>query len=200
MTVAIKICGIKTPEMASACAQAGAQFIGIMFAQDSVRFVDLLTAERIAKTAREMQVIPVGVFTDQDAATMITICNRVGLDYVQLHGVRAKNALYDLPEYIHKIYVNPKNPALLNDLRPGQDFVLLDNEQGGSGQVMDWSSIQAPQGLRFFLAGGLNPENVQQAIRTTHPYGVDVSSGVETTRGVKSEILIQQFIEKVHHA
>lgn len=200
MNVAIKICGIKTPQMVQFCAQQGAQYIGIICCPTSPRYVDLTTGIALADAARQSGIIPVAVFRDEDATMIVEFCEQTGVTYVQLHGEPAKTAFNALPHFLHKIYVNPENEDIITGLRDSEDFIMYDHPSPGSGQVIDWESIQSPKHLRFFLAGGLNADNVTTAIATTKPYAVDVSSGVESTRGEKSELMIKEFIEKVKHA
>lgn len=197
MTTAIKICGIKTPEMARICASAGADYIGIVFCKKSPRFVSSAIAQSIASAAQDADIIPVAVFSESNANEIISICEMTRITHVQLHGEVSKKALYNLPEHLHKIYVNPKDNEDLAYLRPKTDYVLYDGEQAGSGQVINWSLINPQSTMRHFLAGGLTVDNVHAAITSTHPFGVDLSSGVEITRGEKSETLINEFIKLV---
>lgn len=196
MTTLIKICGIQTPEMAAFCAKAGAHFIGLVFCNESPRNIEIKTAKQIAIVAKQEHIIPIAVFNDADERTIIQTCIDTEISHVQLHGNRAKRIIADLPLALHIIYVNPNEFCPL--LRSEKDFLLFDSAQGGSGEVINWDDIQAPANMRFFLAGGLRADNVQQAIKTAHPYAVDVSSGVESARGIKSEQLIIEFIKKVN--
>jgi phosphoribosylanthranilate isomerase len=202
---AIKICGLKTPEMATFCAQMGAQFVGVVFSPPSPRHVDVPTASLIAAAAHQAGIIPVAVFSLASDDDIIDICQKTNISCVQLHGDVPRLALQTLPDFLQKIYVIPQNnhgitkvnPQHLDFLRPEKDFILFDGEKGGSGQTIRWDSLKPPKNLRFFLAGGLNVENIMEAIQATHPFAVDVSSGVEYVVGEKSKELIQQFIAKV---
>ncbi len=201
----IKICGVRTPQIAQKCIQLGAHFVGLVFDPNSPRYVSLDEAIAIAAMVHKEKGIPVAVFNHADVATIRTVCKQTGITHVQLHGEKAKAELYDLPESLQKIYVITVNPLGeltydkndVHHLRPEHDFILFDGVQAGSGQKVVLTHIQSLYGLRFFLAGGLTVDTVQAAICTTHPYAVDVSSGVELTRGEKSADLIAQFITKV---
>jgi phosphoribosylanthranilate isomerase len=197
MNTKVKICGIKTPDMAYFCATAGAQFIGIVLHPESARYVDLKTAVLIAQAAKKADIIPVAVFVDADKDLIVEVCRTAKIDHVQLHGDLSRNALPDLPNDIHKIYVGNFDKALC--LNSQKDYLLFDGPIPGTGQTIDWNKIKVPQAMRFFLAGGLTAANVRQAIATVHPFAVDVSSGVESSRGEKSHTLIQAFIKQVHH-
>lgn len=197
MKTAIKICGIKTPEMAIFCAQAGAQFIGIVMHPASPRYVDINTAISIAKAAHQSGIIPVAVFVDADKDEMMSFCKSAHVDHVQLHGDKARAAFLMLPNNIRKIYV--LDPTF-SGVAPNSDFLLFDSNNPGTGEQIDWTNISVPNNIKFFLAGGLNVNNVKQAIEMLHPYAVDVSSGVELTRGEKSKELISAFINEVQNA
>jgi phosphoribosylanthranilate isomerase len=196
MRVKIKICGIKTPDMAQFCADAGADYIGIVVHPASPRYVDIDTAVLIAQAAKKAKIIPVGVFVDQDADAILSFCKLMQIDHVQLHGDNAKQAMPYLPANICTILVIPAQARFHNNA----NYLLFDSPEPGSGQVIDWTKINPPQNIPFFLAGGLNANNVQQAIALVKPYAVDVSSGVESSRGEKSKSMILDFIKQVQHA
>ena len=200
----IKICGVRNKQIAMACINLGADFIGLVFCEDSPRYITLDAAAEIADLARLASVTPVAVFNRASINTILDTCEHLNITHVQLHGEQAKGTLNTLPESLHKIYVvnvNQQGAIAVDDnvslLRPQHDYILFDGEQAGSGQSIALNNIRAINGLRFFLAGGLNAQNVQAAINVTHPFAVDVSSGVELTRGEKSVERITQFIEQV---
>jgi phosphoribosylanthranilate isomerase len=201
----IKICGIRSPEIALYCADLGVRYIGIIFCKESPRFVDLETAQQIALTAQNAGSIPVAVFSDANADTIIETCLATKITHVQLHGDLARDALPQLPSELTKIYVlsfdNDKSLPIATqhlDYLCNDDFFLLDSLQGGSGRTINWNTITLPKNLPFFLAGGLKATNVRTAINVCHPYAVDVSSGVEISPGVKSKQLIDAFILTVN--
>ena len=211
MTVAVKICGIRTPETALAAAEAGADLIGLMFAP-SKRQIDLPTARRIVDAVRALPegqlVTIVGVFVDETPERMADIAEQAGLDWVQLSGhepVEAVAAL-DLPAVkAVRFDGHPSEQSWLAepetcDVLP----VLVDAHSpgsfGGTGVLGDWAAAGRLAASRpVLLAGGLNPDNVQQAIAAVRPWGVDVSSGVETD-GVKDPAKIRLFIQAAKRA
>jgi phosphoribosylanthranilate isomerase len=193
----VKICGIRTKEAAEAAVQAGADFIGFVFA-DSKRNI---SAERAAIIAQGLptQVKKVGVFVDEQPERMIEIAKLVGLDYLQLHGDESADIASQLPFNIIKAI--PAEPLYLNKIRGYPcDYYLIDSpseNRGGSGKTFNWELMEKYDldRKKLLLAGGLTEGNVQKAIEIVRPIGVDVSSGVETN-GEKDVVKIKRFIHK----
>lgn len=170
----VKICGITSPKLACFAAKEGADFIGINFFALSKRCVDEELAKEITEAAHAEGAKVVGVFVDHMPSEIERIYKEVGLDFVQIH-TREKILL---PIYIPRIDLYPNT---------GGDFLMIDHVDGGSGKTLHWDEIDLSQ--PFILAGGLTPENVQDAITACSPIGVDVCSGVEN-----SEEKIRKFI------
>jgi phosphoribosylanthranilate isomerase len=184
----IKICGIKDPDIAYQTAQLGASFVGIIFYPPSKRYVAPAPAREIADAVKRGYAQPVGVFVDQTTEEIQEICRETGIEIVQAYGL-----VGELPPTLRRIYVNaPEAP-----LRPHLDFLLMESKQPGTGQMVDLSHFVPPSSSHWLLAGGLNPGNVQEMIRTFRPFGVDVASGVEKD-GKKDLSLIKQFINQVN--
>jgi phosphoribosylanthranilate isomerase len=200
--VKVKVCGIKSVEHAEAAVAAGADAIGIIFAE-SRRKVSAETAEGICKTIPD-SIMKIGVFVDESKEEIERIAEETGLDYIQLHG-------NETPEFILSLKI-PAYKALSitkeNDLDgiehfPGS-FILVDSghgaARGGNGTTFDWSYLERISlDKKVILAGGLNAENVKRAITKVNPYMVDVSSGVETN-GVKDPEKIKDFILTVKNS
>ncbi len=194
----IKICGLKAVEHAVKAAQLGADLLGFVFAESPRR----IKPEQALAIIRELPptVRKVGVFVDENPQNINEIVSFCGLDFVQLHG-------RETPEDCRKISCpvikgfRVKDIGSLHRLKPYTDCVdlfLLDTyvpgTPGGTGKTFDWSlARKASEMGRIILAGGLTPENVRMALRVAEPYGVDVSSGVETG-GVKDPAKIEAFI------
>ena len=204
----IKICGIQTPTIASLAALAGADYIGIIFHPTSKRYVTPELAKDIATAARENGTTPVGVFVNHTAEEMDEICKTANLEVIQLHGEIAKKEHHLLLANYQRFYVLSVslNGELQEDKEGGlrycdtaRDSVLVDNAQAGSGKPFDWNKFHYDQPFKMGLAGGLNPDNVAEAIKTLNPEMVDVSSGVENQSGQKDILLIRQFIKSVHN-
>lgn len=183
----IKICGVKSPETAYFAAKRGADMVGIVCYLHSRRYVSLPLAREIATAAVDGGAIPVMVFKDTTAAEVLAICEALNVYTVQVHGVLPK-----LPATFTRIIANGKPSQLISE----NDFLLFDNSVPGSGIPFDWGGFQPPQGIRWFLSGGLTPDNVVEGIQLLHPTGVDVSSGVEQD-GIKVHALIEKFIARV---
>ena len=197
----IKICGIRDPETALAAVEAGADAIGLVFAP-SRRRVTLEQARRI------IQVLPpfiarVGVFVDEDLTRVREIADAGRLDAVQLHGSETPEYAAALPLPVIKA-IRVRNAASIDGMGAYRVAAfLLDSFEpelaGGTGKPFTWAlaaGLGAPAPL--ILAGGLTPENVGEAIQTVRPYGVDVSSGVETD-GRKDPGKIRAFIAAVRN-
>ncbi|MFD9794933.1 phosphoribosylanthranilate isomerase [Streptomyces sp. NPDC059070] len=192
----VKICGLRTERDVDVAVAAGADAVGFVFAV-SPRTVDTDTARRLALRVPE-HVLTVGVFRGQPLAEVERLTGESGIRAVQLHGDEG-------PEYYETLRAPGRTLIRATATAAGQaprrgelgeDLLLLDAPDPGSGKPWNWASpdFTAPTG-RWLLAGGLHPGNVQRAVSATGAWGVDVSSGVEAERGVKSPELIRAFIE-----
>lgn len=185
----VKICGITRAEDAAAAVDAGADALGFIFWPDSPRFIEPARARAIVADLPPF-VTPVGVFVNQPVEHVFGVAATVGLGAVQLHGEeRPADAARLGRPVIKAIPVAPGNEVDL-DAWPARVMLLLDVhdpvKRGGTGRTIDWSaaaSIAAKR--RSILAGGLTPENVGDAVRQVKPFGIDVSSGVERSPGIK---------------
>ena len=207
----VKICGITEAAHALAAAEAGADFIGLVFAS-SRRQVTLEQAKEIALAVRDLEKPPlvVGVFVNTAAPEINRIADHCGLDWVQLSGDEPWEGLREVERPLIKAIrvsraVNAReliaNMSVGYQLL-GKDFTcLLDSKvegsYGGTGRTFDWRlAKQVAQMFPVIIAGGLSPQNVGQAIKVARPWGVDVSSSVETD-GVKDISKIKAFVEAV---
>ncbi|MEN9946025.1 MAG: N-(5-phosphoribosyl)anthranilate isomerase [Pseudomonadota bacterium] len=180
----IKICGITSVEMARKVAASGVDFIGLLFTSKSPRQIDLSMGKAIIEAIRPYPTKAVGVFFDETIEQILAIEQQLDLDYLQLHSDLARSGLSQL-RYKPLIYV-ATNAELPQELDPSQDFILYEN-------ILPPSNSQ----FRYFIAGGINQENVKQRINQTNPNGVDLSSGVEIIRGQKDYNKIRQFLQVV---
>ena len=188
----VKICGLSTKEAVKIAVSAGADYIGFVFAP-SKRQVTVEQAIELAKFIPS-HIQKVGVFVSPSRADLLEAIEKVGLDLVQVHGQVADDLFEDLPcASIQAVQVDgdghvPNSQA---------DYLLFDAPVAGSGQTFDWGQLDTT-GLAqpFFIAGGLNEDNVARAIQHFSPFAVDVSSGVETD-GQKDHEKIRRFIERV---
>lgn len=191
----VKICGLVTPEMARVAAEAGAWAVGVVFAAGP-RQVDVATARRVLQDLPG-HVARVGVFVDADLGTLQQALAGAGLTHVQLHGEGAT------PDDVRRrlgceVIVGVPFRGPQSVAGHGGDLVLYDaavaGQHGGTGTTLDWDALAAAAPPRpFGLAGGLDAANVAAAIAAVRPDVVDVSSGVESSRGVKDAERIRAF-------
>jgi phosphoribosylanthranilate isomerase len=194
-----KICGITRVEDAAAAVRAGADAIGLVFDSRSPRYVTIEKAAEIV-AALPPFVAAVALFVDAEPAAVRTVLSRVQVHLLQFHGTETPEQcrLYDLP-YIKAIRMESgvDLPALANSYTTASALLLdthVPNLAGGTGQTFDWARIPRDLSRPIVLAGGLTPENVAQAVRAVRPYAVDVSSGVEKTKGVKDHDKVNAFV------
>jgi phosphoribosylanthranilate isomerase len=199
----IKICGITRPGDGLAAARAGADAIGLVFYPPSPRFLSLERAREI-RDALPPFVQAVALFVNPDAAQVAQAIGRVHPAMLQFHGEETPQfcAQFGLP-YVKACRVKPGVPAL-EYLRPfsGAAAWLFDShvpEYGGVGESFDWSLVPASD-KPVILSGGLSQSNVAAAVRRVRPWGVDVSSGVESAKGIKDAGKIAGFIAEVRNA
>ena len=204
MRTRVKICGITREADAIAAAQAGADAIGLVFYPPSPRFLSVERAVEI-RDALPPFVSAVALFVNPDAAQVAQVLGRVRPAMLQFHGEETPQfcAQFGVP-YIKACRVR-KGADLLEYLRPFSTAAgwLLDShveEYGGVGERFDWSLAPAVRDRPIILAGGLTRDNVAEAIRHVRPWGVDVTSGVESAKGVKDVAKIAAFIAEVRNA
>jgi phosphoribosylanthranilate isomerase len=199
----VKICGITRIEDAEAAVAAGADALGFVFWPESPRFIDAYRARTIVSSLPPF-VTPVGVFVNQPIEHVREIANLVRLGAVQLHGDESPSYAGDVPRPILKaMSLEAATAAGELDRWPKQVTLLLDVHdpvrRGGTGRTLDWAAAASVAARRrSILAGGLRPENVADAIRRVRPFGIDVSSGVESSPGVKDRARLSALFEVLH--
>ena len=205
MRTRIKICGITRIEDALAAAQAGADAIGLVFDPKSPRCVDVKQAVSIVR-ALPPYITVVGLFVDATPQFIHDVLNRVNLDLLQFHGAETPEycRAFSKP-YVKAIRMSPDVDLHAEERRfPEAAGLLLDTfspaASGGTGETFDWGRVPRDLKKPVILAGGLTPGNVVDAIRRVRPYAVDVSSGVEQSKGIKDVKKISVFIETVRAA
>ncbi|MFD9334158.1 phosphoribosylanthranilate isomerase [Streptomyces sp. NPDC060028] len=190
----VKICGLKTAHDVDVAVAAGADAVGFVFAPGSPRTVDAATARALVARVPD-GVLTVGVFRGQPVGEVRRFAEESGVRGVQLHGEEGPEDFAALrAEGRTLLRATAEHVERCGEY--GEDLLLLDAPDPGSGKPWNWGSADftAPKG-HWLLAGGLNAGNVREAVETTGAWGVDVSSGVERERGVKSPELIRAFIE-----
>ena len=202
--IRIKCCGMTRVEDAQLAARLGADAIGLVFTARSRRRVELSQASEIRRALPPF-VTAVALFMDDDAALVHEVIRVVQPDLLQFHGQEddAWCAQFDR-RYLKAIAMGEGESALLrlHDY-PRATGLLLDGhglgEAGGSGRAFDWSRMPSGLAQPLILAGGLNPDNVAEAIRIARPWAVDVASGVEASPGIKDAAKMAAFIAAVRH-
>ncbi len=212
----IKICGTTTIEDARAAVEAGADAVGFVFAPSPRRIEPERAKQIVAGLPRHAE--KVGVFANETAERIREIVEQVGLTAVQLHGDETPEfalTLFRVPGQVSRarrrvfkaLGVRPGIEGELRSFGGCVDGLLLDSvardgRRGGTGQAFDWNRAQEfmpglTARVRVILAGGLNPENVADAVRKLRPWGVDVCSGVERAPGTKDHDKLRAFVETV---
>ena len=190
----VKICGLSTKGAVETAVSAGADYIGFVFAP-SKRQVTLDQAAELAKLIPS-HIQKVGVFVSPSREELLEAIEKVGLDLIQVHGQVVDKLFENLPcGSIQAVQVDG-NGHVPNSQA---DYLLFDAPVAGSGQTFDWGQLDTTDlSQPFFIAGGLNEDNVEEAIQHFTPFAVDVSSGVESN-GQKDHEKIRRFIERVKH-
>jgi phosphoribosylanthranilate isomerase len=202
MTTRVKICGITRVDDALAAARAGASAIGLVFWPGSPRCVTVKRAAEIASVLLQSPISLVGVFVDQPPALVHEIVRTAKLDAIQLHGDESVTSYEFNCPVIKAVAVGMHWDAAALDAIPAEVLPLLDaadtRGRGGTGRQIDWGlGAAASARRRILLAGGLRPDNVALAIASVSPYGIDVSSGLETRPGVKDAGKMREFLAAV---
>jgi phosphoribosylanthranilate isomerase len=202
-TVKVKICGITRLEDGLAAARLGADALGFNFWPRSRRY---LTPEAAAAVVAGLPagILPVGVFVDPDRETLLRAIATSGVRAVQLHGDEPPELCQGLPVPVVK-GIRVRDAHSLAQLASYEVAgFLLDSATpgyGGSGTAFDWTlAAEAAENVPIWLAGGLTPENVGEAVRRVHPHGVDVASGVESAPGVKDLAKVEAFVRNAKAA
>lgn len=191
----VKVCGLRTERDVEAAVGAGADAVGFVLTA-SPRQVTPAQAAQLARSV-PAGVLTVGVFRGEPVEAVRAAVAESGVRAIQLHGDEPAShyaALRDLGLPLIR-GTSPGGPAGLRCGALGEDLLIVDSPQPGSGAAWDWDTLDrdVPDG-HWLLAGGLHPGNVAAAIDTLRPWGVDVSSGVEVSRGVKDPALIREFL------
>jgi phosphoribosylanthranilate isomerase len=197
----VKICGITSEQDALLAVAMGADAVGFVFAPSPRQMSPNAVNAIIRRLPPE--VLTVGLFRDERAQRVVEIINRAGLKAAQLHGHESREdcgyVAVRVPLVIKAFAAGDSRLARAGEY--GAGIILLDAPSPGSGKVFDWRLAEgAPKGRRIVLAGGLDSRNVADAIRTVHPWGVDVSTGVEASPGKKDPSKMRAFVQAARAA
>jgi phosphoribosylanthranilate isomerase len=208
----VKICGVTTPADVRACADAGADAVGINFYPQSPRYVDPRTSQPLLRSIPPL-LAGVGVFVGQPLRQVTALAFQLGLRTIQCHGdppdpadpfpfslvvafrIRDRQSLTDVEKYLERCRAAGYPPAaILVDAH-------VDGQQGGTGQTAPWDLLaDFRPGVPVILAGGLTPDNVAEAVGRVRPAGVDVASGVESLPGRKDPERVRRFVTNAREA
>lgn len=204
-SVAIKICGVRRAQDIVVCADLGVSMVGFNFWPQSRRYVRAQDAARLQRECpRELRTV--GVFVNASVDEIRAVLEHVRLDRLQLHGDERLEDYASLGVPLVQVIRVSGPEALMRAVSPLAHHVLLDaavDGYGGAGKRFDWTWVAAARerlGERLLLAGGLLPDNVEDAIAHVRPWGVDVASGVEAAPGEKDPVRLRAFVEAVRRA
>jgi phosphoribosylanthranilate isomerase len=193
----VKVCGLSTPESVREAVDAGADAVGFVLTA-SPRVVSPSQAHSLLAHV-PAGVSPIGVFRHEPVADAVAIARAAGLEWIQLHGARSRQDVAMVHDAGMKLIRAVTTGAAAEEFEDwGEDLLLIDAAVPGSGEAWDYASVAAMpvlQGRHWLLAGGLDAVNVGSASTAAHAWGVDVSSGVEASRGVKDLAKIRAFVQ-----
>ena len=203
----VKICGLQSLEAAEHAVNSGAKLLGIICVPNRKRTVNPAVARQISQMVHSLDprdVRLVGVFRNQSKEDVLQLATDYNVDIVQLHGDEPWEEYQSfLKKPIFKRMIFPEDCAHVAKLsKDPEDLCLFDSEAGGSGELLNWESIEKwaqtdGKGSRFILAGGLTPDNVSHALKMDGVIGVDVSGGVETD-GTKDSHKVTRFLDNAY--
>lgn len=204
MGIRVKICGITSMEDASAAFEGGADAVGFIFYRKSPRYITPLAASRIVAGLGPF-ITTVGVFVNESPDGIKAAISASGIDCVQLHGEEGPGECIGYGVDVIKA-VRVRDSSDIERLRdfPVSAYLLdtyREGMHGGTGEAFDWEiAVEAKRSGRVILSGGLDPDNVGEAVRSVRPYAVDVSSGVESAPGMKDPDKVLRFIKEARAA
>jgi phosphoribosylanthranilate isomerase len=197
----VKVCGITNEDDALFAVAMGADALGFVFAPSPRQ----VSPQQVFDITRRLppEILTVGVFRDELPARVIKLVHQAGVKAAQLHGnetpAEAIEVAANVRWMIKAFAAGSKQLAQADQY--GTDLILVDAPSPGSGKVFNWDlAAEAPDGMRVILAGGLTPENVAEAIGVVEPWGVDVSTGVESAPGRKDALKVKRFIDNARAA
>jgi phosphoribosylanthranilate isomerase len=209
MTIKVKICGLKTREAVEVADNNGADFLGFVFCEKSPRNITPIDAGKISQGVKAKKV---AVVVDASDEMLAEIMKHLKPDYIQLHGNESDERISEIKNKyniksikaldVNRHFVSENDPSHSKNRTPQQsredglyDFILFDSPGGGTGVQFDYEGFKSPIKIEWFLSGGLNAQNITEAVKITGAKMVDISSGVESTKGVKDLTKIKEFLE-----
>ncbi len=202
----VKICGLKDEDSVNAAVNSGASFIGFVFFKDSPRNINIAEASKLCRLIPDVVEI-VGLMVEPSDDEIKDVLSQVPLTMLQLHGLESPERVGEIKEKFNVPVIKaipiaePSDLEYVESYSQVADWLLFDTKMqdgssGGSGTSFDWCILSKVRTMTpWFLAGGLTPENVSGAVEMINPPAVDVSSGVESTRGIKDVEKIKLFLK-----
>jgi len=205
-----KICGLKNKESLFCCEQNNADFFGMIFYEKSPRNITFNEAASLISVSKKMRIRPVGVFVDHEINDLKKIISFLSLKYIQLHGNENQLYIDEIKnqfgvKIIKKISINNSEDLLRIDKFNNIEYLLFDykpikNElPGGNSKSFDWNLLKGKEiKLPWFISGGINETNIKKIQNLLNPNGIDLSSGVEVSKGIKSNSKINNLFKKFY--
>jgi len=205
-----KICGLKTKESLLCCEKNNADFFGMIFYEKSPRNITFNEAETLISISKELKIKPVGVFSDHEINDLEQIISSLGLKHIQLHGNEDQSYIDQIKKQfdvkiIKKISIN--NSEDLSEINKFEnieyllfDYKPVNNElPGGNSKSFDWNLLKGQRiKLPWFISGGINETNIKKIQDLLNPNGIDLSSGVEVSKGIKNNSKINNLFKKFY--
>lgn len=191
----VKVCGLSTPEDVAIAVKHGADALGFVLTNSPREVSPERTAQLVAQVPAG--IATVAVFRTEDVATAIARATTAGVGWIQLHGTRTRADIAAVRAAgFHAIRAVRMDADSADFADWGEDFLLIDAAVPGSGESWDYAGVrELAQGRRWLVAGGLSAANVREALSASQATGADISSGVESSRGVKDPVLIARFLD-----
>ena len=205
-----KICGLKDVESLNCCEENNVDFFGMIFYEKSPRNITLNEAETLINTSKELRIRPIGVFVDHEINDLKKIISSLGLKHIQLHGNEDQLYIDEIKrqfdvKIIKTISINNSEDLNLINKFNNIEYLLFDykpnnNElPGGNSKSFDWNLLKGKEiKLPWFISGGINETNIKKIQNLLNPNGIDLSSGVEVSKGIKSNLKINNLFEKFY--
>jgi len=205
-----KICGLKDVESLNCCEENNVDFYGMIFYEKSPRNITLNEAEILISTSKELRIRPVGVFVDHEINDLKKIISSLGLKHIQLHGSEDQLYIDEIKrqfdvKIIKKISIkNSEDLNIINKFNNIEyllfDYKPIKNElPGGNSKSFDWNLLKGKEiKLPWFISGGINETNIKKIQNLLNPNGIDLSSGVEVSKGIKSNSKINNLFKKFY--
>ena len=205
-----KICGLKEKESILCCESNNVDFFGLIFYKKSPRNISLDEAKKLVDYSKNLSINPVGVFVDHPINDLINIINYINFEYIQLHGNENQNYINKIKKtlnlkIIKKFSIESENDLVkLNEIK-NIDYLLFDYKPsseelpGGNSKSFDWNLLKEKKiDIPWFISGGINQDNIKKMQNILNPHGIDLSSGVEGSKGVKSNNKINNLFKKFY--